>query len=449
MANKILAKASAPSADDASAGLRRYVLFALFVIYTWNFVDRIIVGVVQEALKREFALTDFQLGLLGGPAFSFLYVLIGFPFAWAADRYNRTSILAGALAAWSVFTAACGFAGSFLHLLMFRAGVGIGEAGCSPTSHSLIADYFPPHKRSFAFAVFASGVSVGSIIAGFFGGALVGHYGWRGAFWVLGGTGVVLALIFKATVREPSRGGAQEATPAFFTTARFLLSQPVYRQIMGGNSTAALIGYSYTAYLTSFFARTYQMPIPQAAMHIAFVNGVAGACGTFLGGYLADRLTAKMPRARAVVPLVGFLVALPLMILGFMSSNSTVATVLLMAGTAAQLMYFGPSFSLVHAIAEPRMRATAAAILLFAVNLLGLTLGPPLLGLVSDAFNQALVHQNGLGWCAQSWLAQTCGRPEAGGLRLGMALFAILNLWPAFHFWRVSRHLAKQARAAQ
>ncbi|MGE3931591.1 MAG: MFS transporter, partial [Hyphomonadaceae bacterium] len=200
----------------STQGYRAYVLGALLVVYTFNFIDRVIVGIIQEPIKVEFGLTDFQLGLLGGPAFAILYTLLGIPIARLAERYNRMSILAVCLALWSAMTAACGFAVNYATLLAARIGVSIGEAGCTPPANSVISDYFPAERRASALSIYALGIPIGSMIAAVGGGWIATEVGWREAFIWLGVPGVLLAVIVKLTVKEPPRAAATGETPSFF-----------------------------------------------------------------------------------------------------------------------------------------------------------------------------------------------------------------------------------------
>jgi predicted MFS family arabinose efflux permease len=262
-----------------SAGL---ILTALLFLATWNYLDRAAIGILQEPVKHEFALSDFQLGLLGGPAFAFLYVMLGFPFARLAERYNRVHIIVIVFVLWSLMTALCGAAVGFMMLLLTRAGVSVGEAGCTPCAHSLIADQFEPHRRPWALAVYSSGLSLGSLIAALAGGAIAQRLGWRPTFYALGATGLVLALAFPLVVPEPPRTTSVETTPSFGHAVRFLASRAVIRHIVAGTMVAGLMGYSITQYLTSYYIRSHHMTIGHATVHVALILGAGGASGTYL-----------------------------------------------------------------------------------------------------------------------------------------------------------------------
>jgi predicted MFS family arabinose efflux permease len=418
------------------------ILVALLVLATWNYLDRAAVGILQEPIKHEFGLSDFQLGLLGGPAFAFLYVILGLPFARLAERYQRVRIIVTVFALWSVMTALCGLAGSYLALLLTRAGVSVGEAGCTPSAHSLIADQFPPDRRPWALAVYSSGLSLGSLIAALAGGAIAQRLGWRPTFYMLGATGLVFAMLFPVVVPEPRRTTAIETTPSFVQAIGFLAGRSVIRHIVLGTMVAGLMGYSMTQYMTSYFMRSHQMLIGNATVRVALIVGAAGAFGTYVGGLVGNRLEKRRRGAAALAAAWGFVVATPLQALGFLAPSAMLATVLLMAGAAAQLSYFGPAFAILHANVQPRMRGTAIAVVLLATNLVGYGLGPPIVGAASDALQKLLAARSpfALHLCATSdWLNQACQAPRAGGLQWALTLLAAANLWAFYHFLRVSR----------
>jgi predicted MFS family arabinose efflux permease len=419
------------------------ILTALLILATWNYLDRAAVGILQEPIKHEFGLSDFQLGLLGGPAFAFLYVILGLPFARLAERHHRVHIIVTVFALWSVMTALCGVAGSYLALLLTRAGVSVGEAGCTPSAHSLIADQFPPHRRPWALAVYSSGLSLGSLIAALAGGAIAQRLGWRPTFYALGASGLVFAMMFPFVVPEPRRTTAVETTPSFAQAIGFLVSRPVIRHIVLGTMVAGLMGYSTTQYMTSFFIRSHQMPIGNATLRVALIAGAAGAFGTYVGGLVGNRLEKRRRGASALAAAWGFMLATPLLVFGFLAPSVGLATVLLMGGIASQLSYFGPAFAILHANVQPRMRGTAIAVVLLATNLIGYGLGPPIVGAASDALQKLLTAGSptvkqlcGTG----TWLNQACQSPKAGGLQWALTLLAAANLWAFYHFLRVSRY---------
>jgi predicted MFS family arabinose efflux permease len=435
------------SRSTPAAGLSRgqatLVLVALLVVATWNYLDRAIIGILQEPIKAEFRLSDFQLGLLGGPAFALLYVFMGLPFARLAERVNRVRMISAVFVLWSLMTALCGFAGSFAFLLLARAGVSVGEAGCSPSSHSLIADHFPPERRPFALAVFTSGLSIGSLLAALAGGAIGQQLGWRATFLVLGATGAIFALAFLFLVPEAPRTTPVEQTPSFMQALRILATKPVIWHVAAGQMVAAMMGYTMAQYMTSFFIRTHGMGLRDATLHVALISGASGAVGTYLGGMLGNRMSARGGLAgAAIVCAFGFLLAGPLFGLGYLAPDPMVATIMLMIATMAQLSYFGPAYAIVHSSVDSRMRATTIAVILLVANLLGYGLGPPLVGAASDHLAAFLGSGSSAaaGICASaSWLNAACKSPVAGGLQWALSLLAIGNLWAFYHFYQVSR----------
>lgn len=416
---------------EATAGVkvsrryRYYVLTALLVVATFNFMDRVIVGIVQEPLKHEFGLTDFQLGLLGGPAFALLYVFSGFPMAWLAERRRRATIIAVVLSLWSAMTAVCGLAGNYAQLLAARAGVSVGEAGGAPASQSMIADYFGRDERATAYGIYGLGTPIGSLLAAFGGGLLVQTLGWRATFVTLGVAGILFALFFALTVREPARSVQAVAVPSLPRTLRFLFGKRAFRNVVAGNAVAVFTVFTLQQYMVSFFVRRFDLDLIHGSMLLGLIGGIAGAAGTFLGGRLADRLAPRGTVMLARVPMTGFLVAFPFYLAAFLMPSLQIAVLLLMVGTFFHFFYLGPAYAIVQGVAEPRMRAMAAAILLFVVNLLGAGLGPPLLGALSDHLT-----------------TQGLGATHAGkGLPLAMAIFSFGNLWAAFHFFRAGAQL--------
>lgn len=423
-----------------------WFLAGLLAVATFNYLDRAVIGILQEPIKREFALSDFQLGLLGGPAFVLLYVSMGIPFGRLAERGNRVNIITASFLFWSMATTLCGVASGYLFLLLARIGVSVGEAGCAPCAHSLIADRFPPAKRSWALSVYTSGVSLGSLLAATVGGALAQQYGWRASFYALGIAGMVVALVFRFTVTESPRSTSAQETPTFAQTLRFLRGQRVVWHIAVAIMVAAMLSLTMTQYLASFFIRTHQLGIRSAGLHVALIAGVAGAIGTFAGGLIGNRLAARAPGAATRAVSLAYLLSAPILFVGLLTPNTALATVLLMFGTALQSSYFGPAFAALHATAEPRMRATAVALVLLVANLFGYGVGPPLVGAASDALQGKLMA--GSAWTNQicnawSWLRPACSMPNAGGLQWTLAVLTIVSLWACYHFHMISRHVGR------
>ena len=424
---------------------RAYVLGALLVVFTFNFVDRILLGVVQESIKHDLGVSDFQLGLLGGPAFAILYTLAGIPIARYAERGNRITIIAIGAAVWSVMTAACGFAQNFLQLVAARIGVGIGEAACTPPAHSVISDYFPASRRASALAIYSLGIPIGTMLAATGGGWLAANVDWRAAFWILGAPGIVVALILKLTVREPPRAGPATATPSFGETLATLAAKPSFWHMAAGGALMAFVGYSTAQFMVSYIVRNYAMGVEQASYAFGAIAGFAVAIGTFSGGFFCDRLSHRHPRVYSWLPTIGVLLALPLYLLSFWQTSFWPAFAILMVAPIFHYLYLGPGFAVVQSIAPPRMRATATALLLLIINLIGYGLGPPIMGALSDYFANSELAPLGLSVaaCKADSAVAACAPALAHGLKYAMMSVVSILFWPALHFWLAGRTLVK------
>ncbi len=440
--------AAAPAFQGfGSKSYRAYVLGALLIVYTFNFIDRVVIGIIQEPIKHEFGLTDFQLGLLGGPAFAILYTLLGIPIARLAERTNRMAVLTICLAIWSAMTAACGFAINYATLFAARVGVSIGEAGCTPPANSVISDYFPAERRATALSIYALGIPIGSMIAAVGGGWIATEVGWREAFIWLGVPGVLLALIVKLTVKEPPRSAPQAETPSFSSALAALAKKPTFWHVAFGSALASFVGYGVGQYLTSFMIRTHGFTLFQGATLVGVVLGLCAAIGTFSSGFLADRISKRHPNALSWLPALGFVFATPLYLLSFVLPNIWLAMPALMVGAITHYFYLGPMYAVTQGVVAPRMRATAVAVLLFVVNLIGYGLGPPVIGALSDflANGQLAPFNLDTAICAEPAMrADTqCASGVETGLRWAMMIGVCGYLWAAFHFLLSARTLRR------
>lgn len=416
------------SGDAPGALARWYVVGVLTLVYVFNFVDRQIISVLQEPMRAELGLSDTQLGLLQGLTFALFYVSMGIPLARWADVGVRRDVVALAVGTWSVMTALCGVAQNFVQLLLARVGVGIGEAGGSPPSHSIISDLFPPGRRALPLAVYSSGITFGVFLAYVFGAWVSDHFGWRSVFIALGVPGVLLALLVRFTVREPVRGrfdgpGADRQPPAMLAVVGQLFRSRTFLHLSMAAALHAFVGYGVAAFLVSFYVRSYAIPVDEistVALPLGFIIGIGGAIGSFSGGWLADRLSVRDARWAMWVPGISTLVAVPFAAAAILTRDMTTSLLLYVLPLAFGYMYLGPTLATTHALVAPRMRALASAILFFIINLIGLGLGPTLVGLVSDA------------------LAPTYG---AESLRYALVVTFMFNVWSAAHYWFAARHL--------
>lgn len=385
--------AAQPAADSVpySPAYSNYVLGMLFVVYVFNFIDRQVMSVFIGPIKEEFGVSDTAMGLLVGFAFTLLYTVAGIPIARLADRSNRRNIVVIGLAVWSAMTVASGLAKNFVQLVIARICVGIGEAAGSPPSHSLIADYFPQNKRATALAIYVSGVFVGSGIAYLGGGYLRELFDWRTAFILLGAPGLLVALIVWLTVKEPQRGVSEQRTGDTETsTLRETLSHLLHSRswvlLMIGFSLMSVTGYAVLMWGFEFFGRVHNMSPITIGQWMGVIVGVGGCIGSIFGGRLSDRMTETRITRGVSVPVLATLAGIPLGLVFLLTESQRVALWCFLPFYVLINVYIPAMYSTNQALAKLRMRATAAAIMLFIVNIVGAGAGPFLVGLLSDLF---------------------------------------------------------------
>jgi MFS family permease len=374
-----------------TSGYARYALGMLLLVYTLNFVDRIILGILVPPIKAELHLSDTELGLLGGTAFALFYTALGVPIGWLADRFNRVWIIAASLALWSAFSAGSGLVHSFGQLFIARLGVGIGEAGGVAPAYSMISDYFPQERRARALSVYSFGVPIGSAAGLLFGGLIASSVNWRLAFFTVGLLGLVLAPIFAYAVREPSRGGLDaaarpDAPVSLSATWKLLARKGSFWTLSLGGASSSIIGYGIFFWLPSFFARSYHFPLQQVSWIVGALIFFGGIAGIWLGGWLTDRLGTVRRSAYALVPAVASILCVPLYAFGVLAPASMWMLPVFLIPTALALVWLGPTICAVQHLVVPRMRAFASASFLFINNLIGLGLGTLLIGWLSDHF---------------------------------------------------------------
>ena len=412
--------AVAPATNTGQAfgtsGYRNYVLFSLMILYTLNFIDRILIGVVAQPIIEEFKLQDWQFGLLSGFGFALMYTVMGIPIARLAERMSRVYIIAASVILWSLMTALCGIAGSFLALLVFRIGVGIGEAGLTPAANSIISDYFPPRSRARAIAIYTMGITLGGVLANAFGGPITQMFSWREAFLVLGVPGVVFGLLFLFTVKEPPRGYADppgESSPekkSIGDTIRELSPKRSFWINMIAAALVAFVGYGVSNFQVAFFQRVHEMSIADVTLKIAVPLGLAASFGAFITGYLTEKLSGRYPNSVAWLPGIMLIVSVPFYWIGFTTESIPFALGVLIVGAALHYGYLGAQYTICQGLASPRSRATAIALFLFIVNLIGYGCGPLAIGILSDLLMTADLAASQF---AAELTPQLCkGRPE-------------------------------------
>ncbi len=368
---------------------RRYSLWVLLLLslaYALNFIDRQVLSVVSLEVKADLGLSDTQLGILMGPAFALCFTLSGFLLARIADTGSRKWVLTFALAAWSLFTAGCGVARSFVQLALFRFAVGIGEAGGAPPSQSMISDYFPPERRARSLSVFSLGIYFGTLF-GFAGGGLIAAwFDWRTAFLVAGALGIPLTLLIAVTLREPARE-PHAASPALsgFDALAALFSVRTYRWLMCAAACQAFVGFAVLSWSVPLLRRAYQMGASEAGIAFGLIAGSTGAAGSLFGGVLADRLAKRDARWYAWLSAGVSLAAFPFMV-GFTQSRSARAALACVAVFYFLNNIYVPSlWTLVQSLAHPRLRALSSATQLAVTNVFGYALGAVLVGMLNDA----------------------------------------------------------------
>ncbi|RJG22068.1 spinster family MFS transporter [Massilia cavernae] len=456
--NTISTTAAVASQPQSSRGYRAWLLFVLVMVYASSFIDRIIIAMVGQAIKVDMQLSDLELGLLGGLAFALFYTVLGIPFARLAERYNRVRMIALCTAAWSTMTVLCGFAGNYVQLLLCRAGVGVGEAGCTPAAHSVIADYYPVEKRASALAIFSFGVPIGLLVGSIATGWIVDNYGWRAAFALVGAPGLVIALLVYFTLREPVRGASEKKgyvsgdVPPLSAVLRRLWSKKAFVHVAIGTALVSFSNFAINLFLPVYFVRVFEMSYTQAGLLFGLTTGVASLIGNAAGGFLTDWAGRYNKRWYTWIPGIGFVLAAPLYVAAFMQTSWIATTALLLVGGVLAFLWAGPAFSITQSVVEPRMRASASAILLLNMNLVGHGLGPMFVGFASDAFatrafttgTYALECPKGIPMAgASDAIIQACGQASATGIRYAVLTCTCVFLLAGFHYIRAGRYVAR------
>jgi MFS family permease len=410
-----------------SDALKRYTLGVLVVVYTFNFIDRQILSILIDPIKNDLGISDLGMGLLAGTAFAIFYAVLGMPIALLADRWNRRNLVALALATWSGMTALSGLATNFWQLAVARIGVGVGEAGCSPAAHSMLADLYGANERATALGIYALGIPFGIMFGLFAGGAIADVFGWRLAFFVVGVPGLILSAVVYFTLKEPPRGhadglvaAAPEAAPGIVEVFSYLLSRPAFVHLAIGGGLTAFVGYGISTWAPAFFLRSHDMSLSTAGFWLGLVLGIPGGIGIVSGGWISDYFGARDARWRLWVVAVALCIVVPIGVAAFLVQSWWLALILLCVPIALGNFYQGTTFAQTQGLAPVRMRAVAAAILLFILNFIGFVFGPPAVGSLSDA------------------LAGTYGNDS---LRYSLVIWGFVNFWSAFHYWRAGVHL--------
>jgi len=370
----------------------QYALALLFVVYVLNFIDRSILNILAQPIKEDLGLLDWHIGLMGGIAFALFYTAFGIPIARLADTRNRRNIIAVCLAIWSAMTAVCGLAQNFWQLLLARVGVAVGEAGGSPPAHSMISDLFASDRRATALGLYALGIPVGTMLGNLLGGWINEAMDWRTAFVAVGVPGVLMALVLRFTMNEPPRGVSDqvararaEAPPVGFVF-KALWSRKSFRYMTLGGAFHALVGYGVGPFIAPLFMRVHDWGTRDIGTAL-FYLGFAGILGTASGGYIADRLAKRDVRWYVWLPALATLISVPFSTAFYTWPDPFVAFWIGAIPGFLGAYYLGPTFALAQGLVGLRMRALAASILLFILNLISMGLGPLVVGATSDLLN--------------------------------------------------------------
>lgn len=477
------------SAEPAEAGgrsygapaYRGYVLLVLTLVYTINFIDRNLLSVIAQPVIHSFNLSDSEYGFLNGPPFAIFYAFMGIPIAAAADRYNRVVVIAICIAIWSIMAALCGVATSFLFLLFARVGVAIGEAGCTPPANSLIGDYFKPKSRANALGVYAMGVTIGGALSNAFGGPIANSFdgealsrflqeqrwlwavdaldwsqveGWRIAFIAIGAPGLLVALLVALTVKEPPRGysdppGAASANRANFLEAlKELSAKPSFWIMAIGASLAGLAGYGLVGFQAPMAQRVHGISPGDFALQFGVPLALSAALGTFLSGWLVERLTPWSPTAVCWIPAFGLAACVPLYLTAFFlpTEQLALARMLWCVGAIFQYSYLSSQYTIAQGVASAHARASSVAILLLLIALIGNGLGPQIVGWLSDMFMSIQLADHGMAGVLNNDLCRSaaatlpadqgavCATAYGEGLRWAMAATALVFVISAAFF---------------
>ncbi|MBL8552791.1 MAG: MFS transporter [Phenylobacterium sp.] len=480
--------ATTSGAPAYSTSYRNAVLWLLVLAYTFNFIDRTIISTIGQAIKVDLKLSDQQLGWLGGLSFALLYTALGIPIARLAERTSRVNIISIAIVIWSAFTALCGTATTYVHLLLFRVGVGVGEAGLSPPAHSLISDYFEPKKRASALSIYAFGIPLGSMFGAMAGGWIAENLSWQAAFMAVGVPGLLVAISIKLFVKEPPRGWAdrqvladeppaslgQEASeagaptdlpaapPSILAVGKRLFGSWGMFHMIAGITMASFAGYGTGNYAPAYFVREFGLGLAVVGVVGGLVAGVSNGAGTLLGGFLTDWASKRSLRWYALVPAIGLILATPIYIYAYTRESWQLAYAILLIPGVLHYTYLGPTFGVVQNAMDTRMRATAVALMFFVLNLIALGFGPPFCGWCIDQFARAAFTAKGMAGdfltaCpggsapagSSAELAAACKAAMNEGTRSGIVSNLLIYAWAGVHYLLAAITLPRDIARAQ
>jgi len=459
-------------AEASAAELRTssIVLGMLFTVYFFSSVDRSIFGILAQPIKEELLLADWQLGFLTGFAFSAVHLAFGFPMARLADQGNRVTILSVCIAFWSVMTALSGMCVNFIQLSLARMGVGVGEAACLPASHSLISDYFPPHRRTKSLAIFGLGYPMGALFGTMIGGIVLDHWGWRAAFYVVGLPGILIALLTWRIVREPQRGrfdaGAADdpgfADPKSFREVSLMLwRSPVLRQMLIALTLTAVFTSPTSTFLGPYLVRRFPISYTELGFIVATTMMLGASISTYAGGIIAQRLGRRDERWLMWFPAITLAAGMPLYVTALAQSEWIWLAVWMFFGALVNATFLAPSYTVLHNSIPPGGRAKAVVIATVFMGFVGHSLGPLIAGVANDMIAAILfgdfAPQGFLAACpggqaprgASAALDAACRGAMVDATQIVLIATMAVTVWPAWHFFLAGRHMRARGTEVQ
>ena len=422
-----------------SIATRKTALGLLATIYSFSFIDRVVIALTAQQLKIDFAISDLEIGLLGGTAFAVANSLAALPIARFAEKHSRKWITIGGLVIASVFSALCAVSGSFFQILVLRMGIAGATAGVESPSQSMVSDMYEPARRASAMSILMLGIPIASIVGSTLGGTIAQLFGWRATFLTVSALGFAVAAVSMAFVREPARadGPAAEHADSIWSIFKTLMRDKCMRHLLIGVCIMGLGTYGTSAFLPAFFSRSFGLGAGQAGLAFGLLTGVGSFVGTILGGFGAEHLSKRDPRWLVAVPGVGAIIGAPIYVIGLFQTNIFVGFPLMLIASFFLFMVMGPAITAVHSVLGSRSRATGSALFLLTLNLVGQGLGPPLAGLVSDlvsaaSFGSADFATHCAGAAGQV-AGSACASAGATGLRYSIAIFSVLYIWSGGH----------------
>ena len=450
-----------PTPADAPAfsrGYRAWLLFLLALINALTLADRQGVAIAGQAIKLDLKFTDAELGMMLGLGFAILYSLMGLPLARMSEHLSRTRIVAGSLAIFGIAAALCGSAQNFWRLLLFRVGVGVGDAGFGPPVASLIGDHYPTSKRASAMSIIWLGAPVGVVGGSYFGGWMTQHVSWRALFVTIGLAGVLVAAVAYLSLREPRRGMSDPtgtrsgAPPSTLAAFRFLFAKSSMVHVLAGCALASIPLNAIGQFLALFLIRTFHIDFTRAGFLLSIIAAVGMSSGLLLGGFGVDWAGRFDKRWYVWGPAITLFLSAPLFILAFNQPTIPGTVLALMAGHVVLFVFFTPTLAIAQNMVAANMRASSAFAVATVLSLVGIGLGPTLMGILSDQFGKrAFPLGDYAAMCpagtppadAAATLAASCNQASAIGVRQGLMAMSLICIWAAAHYLYAARNLRR------